>query len=457
MWFLLILRRDGSRRVSELEEVAAELNELSALALGLLSFPHRIELLLAEQWGYGEHRTEIAEIMDQCTSMSWGSDLGVAVFSGDRAVESVTETAPSSRRWVETVLDRGFSRLIEITPQMWEGAHPAGVPGELLRRHLDRLTENQHRTLALLGSEEFCVVWKTRPSSYVLNALLDLELQPPLTEAEALRIIVVDVPTGKQQVKLFRAGLGSESEGPVILATLRCIERAELREARQALHVPSPLAFETELELLFFATWLRRRLESPRRTSQIRHSVLITNSFLEGEPHLACAASGDIAAIKRHLEPGDYCVIEPRLTLERLLENLEGIPAEMQVHPLIWIHLGHGEADGSLRDSQGSTISADRCLNVFGASSVDLKAALLLACNSDDLARSLAAGLGSVKLATAFRGEVPNAECRDLIRILVPALLSPKEADIGLAWSRFEQAVLARAHSPQAIRFPLPR
>lgn len=144
-----------------------------------------------------------------------------------------------------------------------------------------------------------------------------------------------------------------------------------------------------------------------------RPSLLLTSAFHQGDQEHFSAVRKEISEIVRLAWQGSTLPITHNaIDVERLRHMLSS--AHIPRHLTIWLHLGHGERGGNLREYNQSMREATEWLSCF--SGLPKKRSLALAffssCHSGEIAQRFAeAGVG---VAIGFENKVDPATCQQI-------------------------------------------
>ncbi len=141
--------------------------------------------------------------------------------------------------------------------------------------------------------------------------------------------------------------------------------------------------------------------------------LLITYSYLPGEPDSCLTAAGDTWELISELPSNVRVKIYPAIKSDKLAEILK----EMG-HLLAWIHIGHGDEEKGLQQSEDELFkSADEWLKGFADYKSSLALALFSSCSSARVAQRFAeAGAG---VAIGFTRRVHQRACSSLTKKVV--------------------------------------
>ncbi len=380
-----------------------------------------------------------------CRSHTWGRELGLALTTNSTDDRALFDEPATTRLWVDTAVAAGAHDLLEV-PESQFGIGQA-ISGEVFRKGFNRLAHNRRSAMERRPAESQTMTsWATRARAMRLNRLLDNSFQR--SSATDRSIIVVDVATEKAQVKLVAAKAAACAADGIEIAMLRADEKPGLIALCRELEIPPALDFRTELELFYFARWLCA-VERGLQPVVAGRSLLITNTFgADKDPTLTLAAAGDIGSILHH-EPQVTIEVDRRCTPRDLAQRLRQMDGA-----LVWLHLGHGLGARGLRGADGRDIAANEWIDCFESSRCEVRAAVLLSCDSKPMIEALRDRL-AIDWGFGFEGELGPDDGRPFSEILVPVLL--RGADRPTLRDAYRRAVRAlRTELSAASPFSLP-
>ena len=445
---LALLKKRSPERLLELEDAfEATPDGWAGLTLSLASQDDELEAVPVYP-GTSATLCNLSALTDSlrlCRSHAWGKELGLALATISTDDRALFDEPPTTRLWVDTAVQAGAHDLLEL-PESQFGIGQA-VPGEVFRQGFIRLAHNRRSAMKRRSAESLAASsWVTRAKAIRLNCLLDSSFQR--SGASDRSIIVVDVATEKAQVKLVAAKAEASAAKAIEIATLRVGEKPGLTKLREELKIPPAFDFRTELELFYFARWLYAVEQAPRPTLAER-SLLITNTFdADEDPALTLAAARDVGSIF-YQEPRVPVEVDRRCTPRSLARHLKQTDG-----PLVWLHLGHGLGSRGLRGADGRDISAEQWIDSFVSSGCEVRAAVLLSCDSKPMIKALRDKL-EIDWGFGFEGKLGPDDGRRFSEALLPDLLGG--ADRPTLHDAYRRALRAlRTEGSAASPFSLP-
>jgi hypothetical protein len=145
--------------------------------------------------------------------------------------------------------------------------------------------------------------------------------------------------------------------------------------------------------------------------------LLLTSTFELAQVGQSLAAAREVGEIVHRIPFGMKRRIEIGTTPERLSVILEPIKPDVG---LVWIHIGHGEGRSGLRVPGDGSVGIDSWLDILGKR--DLRLALFLTCDSDEIARRFAEEGASV--AIGFHGQVESDKTWHLAVEVIKAIVA---------------------------------
>ena len=141
--------------------------------------------------------------------------------------------------------------------------------------------------------------------------------------------------------------------------------------------------------------------------------LLITHSFLRGKTGDAADAANDVWQLTRELGDDTRVKIYPAVQCIKLAEILDDL-----VHVLAWVHIGHGNLETGLQQSEDEIFkSAEDWLRSFAGYKSSLALALFSSCCSTPVAKRFAeAGAG---VTIGFENQVPKKLCQYLTKPVI--------------------------------------
>jgi hypothetical protein len=202
-------------------------------------------------------------------------------------------------------------------------------------------------------------------------------------------------------------------------------------------NIPDPVEVGGDFELWYLLLRLNehigeRRAEDPFSVHSVRLSqsprfmrtqpekapeLLLTSAFELAHVGQGQAAAKEVGELVHRIPFAMKRRIEMGITRERLSVILEPVKPEVA---LLWVHMGHGEGRNGLRVPGDGSVGIDNWLDIFGER--DLRLALFLTCDSDEIAERFAEEGASV--AIGFHGKVESDKTWHLAVEVIKAIVA---------------------------------
>jgi len=357
---------------------------------------------------------------------AWGARLFIALSTRIQLTQELLQSKATLELWLDTARRARVADLFHIDYDPWELSSIS--PSRLWEAICS--TEPRRELLASLfpSSRPWCCVQRAKPG--VIATLFGMTSARTLSGSDL--VLVVDEADPDFQCHYVETNAARFREHQLIVVTLSAPPSQELIFLCREQRLLPPISMNGELELYFFLLRLnstRAELPAPtRRIAPVQRpaphpvflppisspTVLFTSAFDESERDDCVAAAGDLGLIFANVPVDLPLHVEPLITLSRLATVLDENP-ELN----IWIHSGHGEPYGGLREAgvDGSA-RVRQWLHCFGSQKIRLELAVFLTCYSAPVARQFArAGAG---VAVGFEGKVNT----DTARLVAAGLLT---------------------------------
>jgi len=402
-------------------------------------------------------RNTLKRLLTLARNHTWGAKLYLVTSRKSYAPNALLAGKVSWERWMEWAV---AGRALDVVQLDYPQRRPAGFPGKDLRRAAD-LSDQRYRELAacaLPAGTWRCVMAHEQP---LIEDLLSSMVQYPEASDQAQNlVVVVDSLLARDQVALVRRARRRFPGRCRLVAALRH-STPQLREYCASMGLPNPIDLQGVFELWYLLMRLgdRSRLFAERdlnprvgftasdgvrrepkpwirkvpldeepvfdpATAFDLSEILITSSFNARDKDQCREAAEDVGQFLEHAPLGLRFLVEPAVTLGRLVRAAEH-HRDLQA----WIHLGHGTARGGLEEAStgkpgtGRLASPDRWLDCFRVQRHKLCLAMFLTCHSSPIADRFArAGAGAT---LGFQREVESDMCRELaVEVLKAAFVN---------------------------------
>lgn len=413
---------------------AACVNRVSNALAGDLKPQEIFICLLRDELVNEQNRRGLCDLLREARQKCWGSKLFVVATDSIVVSPELVHARGALHQWLQEAVKGRVQDFLEIS---YDPFHPEGINGNDLRKAVDRVDARQ-RALCDLYPRDRCwrCVFPSGPENDLKATLLWPLVQPSRADADGDLLIVVPELDPEEQRRSVEVNLRRFPGRRWLVGTLGTLPSRELLEYCAENGLPETLFFAGEFELLYFLLLLNHgvdatvgpttearpvaRLDGPPTFRPCRRpTFLFTSAFKPDERDHCLAAAADIGMLLGDAPLELRYRVEPAINRERMKEVLRRID-----DAIIWIHMGHGEANEGLREasSEGSS-PAERWLQCFQARQppIALPLAIFLTCHSADVARVFAqAGAG---VAIGFVGRVGTDYARELAVPIVKAIL----------------------------------
>lgn len=367
-------------------------------------------------------------VIQQAHRAMWGAKIYLVVDKRWRPTREDPEEA-EPYRWAQTLLENKVADILEWSVQphsnYTEAAyrshermdklvrHPRHRPWKCLFQNPFILTPEEQRLLSpyLISapselSDENCLVVLRHAND---NYLTDLEQIVPAISANELMIGLIDrLAEPSVELDSFCRKRGHD--------LVRFHGVAELYYFMQRLNEPSLGVSVIDDDRLLGNEAIPVRVTNPQFKSH-NPQLLITHSYLSAEPDSCFAAATDTWELISDLSVDVRVEIYPAIKSVKLAHIVNQLG-----HVLAWIHIGHGDAQKGLQQSDDEIFkSAKDWINSFAGYNSSLPLVLFSSCFSQPVAQQFAeAGAG---VAIGFAQAVNKRVCVELTKRVVDAAL----------------------------------
>ncbi len=401
----------------------------------------------------------LQSIIEQAHKSMWAASVYVVV-DREWQPEDRDPEQPDPFLWTEGLLENKVSDILEwsLTSSSYysEAALRSRKRMEMLFNHPpSKPWKCLFRDPLMLSREEEYLL-----SPYLISSLDELENE---------NCFVVQRPLSEGYLEYVEETLGKATDYEMMFGA---VERAVRR-------LPSdltkfcrkrgcgPIRFHGIAELFYFLQQLNNPRLNNLRSNNLKlinepaitpvrvtantkfksHSpqVLITYSYLAGEPDSCLAAASDTWELINDLPDNVRVKIYPAVKSAKLADILKELG-----HLLAWIHIGHGDEEKGLQQADDELFkSAKDWLKSFASYKSSLALALFSSCSSAEVARQFAeAGVG---VAIGFTREVHKRVCIELTKRVVEATVKTNGERSAILTAFSEGRQVLEIDDPDAV------
>jgi hypothetical protein len=398
-----------------------------ALKISGLSSPQKVDVFLRLEIELAEQIHDVGpleEVITLAQKYSWGGNIYVEWNQEKNSKFRPSDHSIFLRNWLTMLADRGISALIEMPKKEAKDSNKFVS----LRRCAGQAEDRRNHLQAAVNGGN----WAAVVDSDLEGLLIELA-KTGLIPLDGPNEIIFYAPRSKQLRKLHKKSGEAKRKGSQLLTAAVGVDTESLQEWWDS----KPLFFNGTLEWLYSFIRLNseaRVLSPPQETTSenviwieadepghLRPAgylnLLITAAFdANSQPDHCIAAAEQVGDVLRNVPFHVNTTIYPYVTCDQIPKILANNSFT------VWLHISHGTRDLGLYEGRSQEhAQLKRWEASIPARGGGLQLVILSACESDDIARALAAK--GVRVAIGYGEDVRAEAAKQVAERVVPEAL----------------------------------